>query len=189
MLPVRRAVDARDPVAAGNDQLLSIRAEIDVADGLSAGGQDRLHPHPEKRRPEHVRNSRGALVASGLDCVPHGLLRVDRLGRQRPGGELPAPGPMRLAASVAALHERVDGDRRENRNQNERADRKPDQTPVALGGGGPLSLELPLRLVLRPRAPSARRARPRREHRGRSRSAGLPPRPPRHGRSALRRAA
>src|SRR6059058_3431118 len=54
-------------------------------------------------------------------------------------GERPTAGPMSLVACVAALRERVDGDRRENRNQNERADRKPDQAPVALGGGGPLS--------------------------------------------------
>ena len=57
---------------------------------------------------------------------------------------------MRLAASVAALHERIHGDRRKNRNQNERADREPEQTPMAAGRGGPLRLELPFRLVLRP---------------------------------------
>src|SRR6266567_5996095 len=75
---------------------------------------------------------------------------VVRRSRERLGGELPTAGPMSLVACVAALRERVDGDRRENRNENERADRKPDQAPMALGGGGPLRFELPLGLVLRP---------------------------------------
>ena len=51
MLPVRRAVDSGQPVSTGNDQELSIRAEIDVGDRLPARGQDRFHPHAEERRP------------------------------------------------------------------------------------------------------------------------------------------
>src|SRR4051794_4454578 len=99
MLSIRRAVDSREPVATGNDQPLSVWTEIDVADGLTPGGQDCFHAHPEKRRPQHVRNSGRTLVAGGLHCVPDRLLRVDRRASQRLGSELPAPGAMRLAAS------------------------------------------------------------------------------------------
>src|SRR5207247_11028112 len=90
------------------------------------------------------------LVASGLHGVPHGPLRVDRRARQRPRRELPAAGPMRLATSVAALHECVHGDRPQNRNQNKSSDRESEQAPMAAGGGGPLGPELAFRLVLGP---------------------------------------
>ena len=57
---------------------------------------------------------------------------------------------MRLAASVATLHERIDGDRTENRNQNERPDCQGEQAPVASPRRIALGLELPPRLVLGP---------------------------------------